>query len=213
MRLPLIAAVALTLVGSALAAGSREVEGRTLRSADAPALEMTAGDRFHYEGRVPFRLATSEGERYVFVDAEPDKTLKRLLIVQFESFLPSSSEKFRYDLSSGRAMAGLRFVANTFAFPATDKIVASPKDEGESTNNFLLEHGFKMPTVWLAARHVTITDGSRRKSEMIVFYMEARSDLTMADLYDGENPTSTWHGEEPFLEERSRRNFTITKPH
>src|SRR5262245_57162170 len=86
------------------------VEGQRLISDQAPKIVVTASPDFRYVGMVPFRLAESEGERYVFVDAGDDKTLRRLLIVQLEHFLPSSSEVFRYDLTSGREVAGLRFI-------------------------------------------------------------------------------------------------------
>jgi len=207
------ALLVLLVLGPALAGAARSVRGRTLTSPEWPRVELTAEQGFRYEGRVPFRLDESEGERHVFVDADEAKTLRRLLIVQFEGFLPSSSEIFRYDLTSGREMAGLRFVSNTFAFPGAQEKVATPKNEADHTNNFLLAHGFKMPSVWLTARHLTVADGDRRKREMIVFYMEARSDLTMDDLYQGEEPTPTWARQKPEIEGRSRTSFTLAPLH
>ncbi|HEX4824216.1 MAG TPA: hypothetical protein VFV19_07865 [Candidatus Polarisedimenticolaceae bacterium] len=208
-----VLALFLLVLGVGITGAAREVRGRTLHSAATPSVEVLAGSAFRFVGRVPFRLAESEGERYIFVDAGDDKALRRLLVVQFESFLPSSHETFGYDLSSGREMAGLRFISNTFAFPAATAAVAQPKDEAEATNNFLLKKGFKMPAVWLATRYVTIADGDLRKSEMIVFYMEGKSDRTMADLYAGEEPTPAWRAEKPALEERSLANFTLVHPH
>lgn len=188
---------------------TRQVRGRTLVSSLYPRLRLTVAPGFTYEGRVPFDLGEFSGERFVFVDADSTKALKRLVVVQLEQVDPGSTEIYRYDLTKGREMAGLRFVSNAFAFPAARQAVDAPGNEADHTNNLLLSHGFTMPAVWLAARHLTVADGDLRKHEMIVFYMEARSDLTMADLYRGEEPTPTWAAEKAALVERSRAAFSI----
>ena len=187
----------------------RHARGRTLVSAAEPAIELTVASELRFEARVPFKLGSFEGERFVFVDADDKKALRRLVIVQFEHVTSGSSEIYRYDLTHGRERGGLRFITNSFAFPGARQSVASPKDEADHTNNALLAHGFTMPSVWLAARHVTIADGDRRRSEMIVFYMEGRPELTIADVYRGDEPTPMWRAEKPALEERAWASFTI----
>ena len=199
---------AILLVLSVGATRERHVQGLTLISESSPKTRLIVSPGFNYEGRLAYTLDGFEGERFVFVDAKR-ATLRRLLIVQFEQVAASSSEIYRYDLRAGREMGGLRFVANTFAFPGARQVVTSPKDEADRTNNFLLTRGFKMPKVWLAARHVTIGDGDRRRCEMIVFYMEARSDLAIADLYSDDEPTPAWQRLKPGVEERSRASFII----
>lgn len=200
--------MAFLVLLSTCAVQTRHINGLTLVSATSPRMDLTVAPNFKYEGRLAYTLAGFEGERFIFVDAAAT-ALRRLVVVQFEHIASTSSEIYRYDLRAGHDIGGLRFVSNTFAFPGAREITASPRDEADRTNNFLLARGFEIPAVWLVTRHVTIGDGDKRKCEMIVFYMEARSDLTMRDLYSDDEPTAAWKEQKLGVEERSRSSFAI----
>jgi hypothetical protein len=171
-------------------------------------MRLRVDSGFTYQGRIAYTLDTTfAGERYIFADARAS-ALQRLLIVQFERIRPPSSEVYRYNVDAGQPIGSLHFLENTFAFPGAQKTVTSPRDEAERTNNFLLSRGFRMPGVWLVTRYVTIGNADR-KSEMIVFYMEGHDDLTMQDLYAGEEATSVWRGLKPTIAQRARVAFSI----
>ena len=61
----------------------------------------------------------------VFVDAE-ESTIKRLLIVQFEGFLPAVDEYYRYNLSASPVVANYPFRSNAYAFDIVESIAANP---------------------------------------------------------------------------------------
>jgi hypothetical protein len=195
-----------SLVLGGCAAPLRSVHDRRLVSHD-PALRIEAGEGFAYLGRVPFTLgADFEGERHLFGDLRGD-TLQRLLVIQFERVRPGSAESYRYDMRAAEPLGSRRFLNNSFAFPGATASVASPRDEAERTNNFLIARRLRMPAVWLTTRFVTIADD--RRSEVIVFYMEGRRDLSMTDLYAGEDPTPEWQAMKTGLAARGRSAFTI----
>lgn len=169
---------------------------------------LVAGEGFRYVGQLRYVLAGGfHGERYIFADTA-GTALRRLLIVQFEQIAAGSPERYHYNLVSGDTIGGLRFLNNTFAFPAARAPVPHPRDEAERTNNFLLARGYTMPAVWLATRFVTL-GAEDRKSELIVFFMEGHDNLRMSDLYVGEDPTLAWQAMKPELARRGRAAFTI----
>jgi len=196
---------ALIVVGCG--GGSRFVRQRELTSRESPAVTIDVAPEFSYVGRVAFTLENQfEGERYLFADAQ-GKKLRRLVVAHFERILPTSQEIYHYDVASGQPIGPLRFVNNSFAF-AGAQTVTDPKNEADRTNNFLLERGFQMPATWLVTRFVTI-GAEDRKSELILFYMEGRDDMKVADLYDGEEPTEAWKQMKVALAERGRASFTL----
>jgi hypothetical protein len=186
----------------------RSVHGLELTSPADPRVRITVQPRFTYVGRFSYSLGRDfDGERFVFAPVT-DSALPRLFVVQFERIKPPSAERYRYNVDAGEQIGPLRFVRNSFAFDNPGAPVASPHDEGELTSNFLLARGFRLPSVWLASRFVTI-GGPERTSELIIFYMEGRSDLTLKDLYVGEDPTETWQALKPALAERARAAFEL----
>ncbi|HEV7428478.1 MAG TPA: hypothetical protein VGQ46_19135 [Thermoanaerobaculia bacterium] len=186
----------------------RTVRGSVLRSSRLPAVTIGVQPSFRYVGRFSFALGSAfEGERFIFADAE-GKSLRRMVILQFERVRPSSSEMYRYSFARAEHIGSLSFIQNCFAFPGAQAIETQPRDEGGMTNNFLLERGFQMPSTWLAARFVTL-GASDRKSEMIIFYMEANDHLHLSDLYAGDEPTAAWAAMKPALLARARAAFTI----
>jgi hypothetical protein len=186
----------------------RTVRGSVLRSSQLPAVAIRVQPSFRYVGRFSFALGNAfEGERFIFADAE-GKSLRRIMIVQFERVRPSSAEMYRYSFAHAEHIGSLSFIQNCFAFPGAQAIDAQPRDEGGMTNNFLLDRGFQIPPTWLAARFVTL-GAPDRKSEMIIFYMEANEHLHLSDLYAGDEPTAAWAGMKPELLARARAAFTV----
>jgi len=186
----------------------RVVRGLELTSTSSPPMRLRVDSGFAYQGRIAYPLdSTFAGERYIFAHAKAS-ALQRLLVIQFERIRAPSSEVYRYNVDAGQPIGSLRFIENTFAFPGARDAVSSPRDEAERTNNFLLSRGFRMPAVWLVTRYVTIGDADRKR-EMIVFYMEGHNDLTMRDLYSGEEPTAAWQGLKPTIAAHARAAFSI----
>jgi hypothetical protein len=205
-----LAAVVVIGLGSLITScgTGRSVRGSEVRSSRLPAVTIRVQPSFRYLGRFSFALGNAfEGERFIFAEAE-GKSLRRILILQFERVRPSSSEMYRYSFAHAEHIGSLSFIQNCFAFQGAQAIEAQPRDEGAMTNNFLLDRGFQIPPTWLAARFVTL-GAPDRKSEMIIFYMEASEHLHLSDLYAGDEPTAAWVGMKPELLAQARAAFTV----
>jgi hypothetical protein len=209
MRAYLSLAVAL-LLGCVSTGGTsgRSVRGLTLHSSQRPPADIHIQKGFRYLGRFSYSLESGfEGERFVFVDAQ-GQSLNRLVIVHFEQVKPGSSEVYRYDFGGAQNIGSHAFNQNCFSFSGARQIVPNPHDEGEMTNNFLLEHGLEPPKLWLVSRYVTL-GASDRKSELIVFYMEGSDRLQPSDLNQDDKPTALWTGLKSELAARGRAAFAI----
>jgi hypothetical protein len=124
-----------------------------------------------FVGSFPFEIkGIAAGERYVFAESD-GKKIKRAVIAQFESFLPQSSEIYRYSFDKAMTIAGHKFNHNTFAFTNEDAIKQNPDGEAALTFSFLKNEGYELPEGWIVSRFLTLGDESR-KHELILFYQE-----------------------------------------
>jgi hypothetical protein len=186
---------------------ARPVDRGLIRSPSRPAIAVRVAPGFAYAGCFPLEFpGVARGARYVFADAEGAR-LRRLFVLQFEEFLPSSKETYRYDMSKAEDLGGHRFRHNTYAY--SNAASQADPNEGTLMAAFLAQRGYEVPDVWLMSRFLTL-GGEDRKSELILFYLEpAAAGATLADLYRGEEPTPAWQALRGPLAERSRQAFTI----
>lgn len=188
----------------------RFVERDVLISTDRPAIAISVDEQFSYVGRHPVRIRdVAAGERFVFVDADHNRA-ERLLIVQFEGFLPGVDGQYRYDLSESPVVANYPFRSNGFAFNMANAIENNPGDEAAGTHAFLLAQGYTAPADWMMWRSLTV-DGEARRDEMIIFYVEGADakGLTLGDLYRDDAETATWRNIQQELEIRANRSFQL----
>lgn len=188
----------------------RRADNRSFYSTK-PELGLTINGRFNYVGSFDFTIPKfSNGQRYVYVDADAKKNVRRMLILQFEQVLADSSETYRYDFSKAEQIGKYRFRHNTFAFSNKAGRQENPNNEGELTVTFLEKKGYRLSDEWMASRFVAVPDAAR-KSEVIVFYLE-RIEGTghrLADLYNGDDRTDLWQRLSVGLTSRSRSVFKI----
>ena len=188
----------------------RRVQNNVLISDTLPAIRIQIDPAFRFEGSFPFRIQDiAEGYRYVFIDGNP-KEVKRMFIAQFESFLPESTEIYRYNFDNALLMEGFRFRHSTFAFSMKEAMKENPDSEAAKTQTFLDKKGYTISDEWMASRFLTLGDDSR-KSEMILFYMEpvASTGHKLGEFYKGEERTELWERISKDLETRSRSAFRI----
>lgn len=205
-----------SLTGAACVAAQDDPSSRSfvdgvLISLENPRLAIKPAVDFEFVGRHPFRIRdVAAGERFVFVDADEDRA-ERLLLVQFEAFLPGVDNFFRYDLSSSPVVAGYPFRSNGFAFDLSESRRRDPRNESSLTADFLEERGLALPDQWMMWRSLTVPDPERR-SEIIFFYVEdvASVGLTLDDLYQDERATEAWRSIQTDLRERAGEAFVVT---
>ena len=212
----------LVVCGVLLACGSLNAEegvssdqfysDGTLVSSLEPALAIKVDDALSYVGRHSFAIRdVAAGERFIFAEADGG-VVQRLVIVQFEGFLPEIDDAYRYDLSQSPVVANYPFRSNGYAFDIIESIAANPVSESAATYPFLQSKGYEVPSQWMMWRSLTVVDEARKK-EMIVFYVEdvASTDLALDEFYAGDDATKEWAEIQIGLENRASRSIQIAE--
>jgi len=214
LRLSLL--VSLVLLGSfaiTADAQSRKVDGRVLTSQELPRIKVTINKDFEYVGKIDFILKDiAKGERYIFVDVDRSRKIRRLFIAQFEEFLPGLSQTYNYNFDKAELIAGHKFRQNTYAFSNAAAEQENPNAEAALTVKFLRERGYKLEDELMMSRFLTVPD-AERKHELILFYMENASSTgkTISDFYSGDNDTAVWREISIGLTARSRKAFKVSE--
>jgi hypothetical protein len=72
-----------------------QVEGNTFISPENPDIRVSVDGKFKYIGSLPFAIDTvAKGYLYIFVQANAEKHIQGMFIIQQEGFLPSSSDSY-----------------------------------------------------------------------------------------------------------------------
>src|SRR5215510_674330 len=192
-------------------APKRRVLGTRIVSLSNPTATITVSNDFHFVGRIPFTIGEiASGERIVFAKTR-GKLVERLFVVQFESILPKSKEEYRYDISNGLQIGGLRFRTSTFAYSSDEAARQNPLGEAPLMSAFLKREGYIVSDELMAARFATIA-GAGRRHEMIIFYLQpvAATGFKRSDLYGtNEQPSEIGRKLGAQLTQESLRVFHI----
>lgn len=189
----------------------RTVKGKTLVSNQYPNIEIELNGDFKYVGKFDFTIRDiARGERYIFVEADKRKKIKRMFIAQFEEILPESSEIYRYNFDKAQKFGSHKFRQNTFAYSNKESRKENPQGEGVLTEDFLRQKGYQLEDELMMSRFVTVPD-AEKKRELILFYIENVSPTKhhVTDFYSGDNETEIWKQISKDLTERSLRAFKI----
>jgi len=164
----------------------RFAEKNILYSNTLPHLLIELDMSFTYLGKINFKIKDiAEGQRYIFVNASPDKKVYRLFIAQFENILPNSNQIYNYSFSQALQIDGIKCKHNMFAFSNKEAIKQKPQGEAALTYHYLKNKGFELEDEWITSRFVTVTD-EKRKHELILFYVENLSEtgFRILELYE-----------------------------
>jgi hypothetical protein len=173
----------------------RAVKGRVLISESAPEIRLKFGKKFKFEGNQEFVLYDrANAEQYFFVESE-NKKIKRLFMLQFESFLPGIDGKYDYNEPGSVTLGGLKYFSNSENIPNVEAALkAVPDSDIAKAAEFLQEKGFVLMKSLKYQRFVRVLDDAKR-SEFILLYVE-----------DAETPND--NGD---LQNRALANFKILK--
>lgn len=192
----------------------RFVEGNVVISEANPRLAIKVDSSFSYLGKHSIKIRdVAAGERIVFAQMD-DATIEKMLILQFEGFLPSMpNETYRYDFSGKPLVAGYPFRSNAFAFDLPKARSENPGNESADTATFLEIRGLTPPKTWMMWRSLTV-ELPERRDELIIFYVE-NGDLQridIDDIYDPETDQSKdfWRQFMVGLEARANASFKLT---
>lgn len=167
----------------------RGMVGDVFVSTAWPALRMRVAAPFRYLGHFEFDLKhVAHVDRHVFADVRGHR-VQRLIVLQFEGFLPGSSEVYRYPITSPISLGGIPYRHNLYLFNAAADARRDPEAEPAHLETFLREHGLETADEQIMSRFATIV-GDDRRHELIIFYDENLVDhghsLAQLEVDDGD---------------------------
>jgi hypothetical protein len=174
----------LGMVTSSALAADTSSNRNEARSEIGPPLVVRVSPAFRFVDRQRFVLfENSDAEQHVFVDAAEDGSVRRLVWIQFEAYLPDVSGRYDYSSSQGRIeIDGFKFFTDS-----APRVEAPnrPGSDGEYLARLLDRHGLRLPQQRLWQRLVHLGEADR--SELMVIYLEdlAPHGLDAGDLVNG----------------------------
>ena len=140
-------------------------------SDDLPPLRMRVVPELRYLGSFLFDLRQiARVERHVFVETER-ALVRRMLVLQFEGFLPNVDDVYRHALSDPRELGGETYGRRASLLRVSDERAESPDGEMTHTAAFLQSKGLALPDQHAVARFARIV-GEGRRRELLIFYHE-----------------------------------------
>ena len=203
----------------------RSVEANTLRSERKPEIEIRIHDDLTYAGGTIFdQLGDSEVEQHLFIDAEEDGVITRLLWVQFASFVEPTlepetglswdedDEDDDYEEDEYLQLADLVFLHEAGLFNLDEDYVMRPDSRSAQAIRFLDGQGYRLSGDAMFDRLMWL-DRDRR-SELSILYSESLEPLSMEaeDLEESGEAAQHWPALAEGLHERAIASFTLTEP-
>lgn len=213
MTLIFIAALNLLLSVELCAQQPRRVEGHTLISPSVPSIRIKFGKAFKYVGSQSFILYESaQVEQYFFVAADNNR-IKRMFMVQFESYLPNNAYTYDYKISNTVNLGGLDFMYNPSVVNVPSFRKQYPNSDAGRAAAFLEGKGYSLAGEDIMfERFIRLVDETRRHELLIIYYENlSGTGLTAADL--SEKGRAAGQRDKIFqeLQKRAIKGFTILK--
>ena len=189
--------------------GRRTFADGVLTSTGDPPLRIAVDPRLAYLGATDLVIkGIARAERHHFV-AVRGSIVTRLLVVQFEGFLPTSDEVYRYRLADPLTMGGATWGSWVFAY-AVERDEPEPSPETLDTVGFLRSRGLALAPEQVMARYARIV-GEDARHEVLVFYHEPIEPLghTLATLAEGGELRPAFRSIGVELQARARRAFRV----
>jgi hypothetical protein len=190
---------------------ARSVKDQVLTSPEMPAVRIEFDRGFKYAGGHSFILYdVAHAEQHFFVDVDKEGRIKRMYWVQFEGYLPSNTNTYRYKVNKTANVSGLEFIADAYARNLKSN-PGRPDSDGSRARAFLEGKGYRMGSDdVLSQRLVHLIDEAKR-NELMIIYMEDLSGmgLTAADLAEGGRAAARWGEISNGLLERAVKGMKI----
>lgn len=193
--------------------GPRGMRGGVFVSEALPAFRLKPGPGLVYLGAHPFRIgAIAEGERHVFAD-DAAGVVHRLLVLQFERILPSSTEEYRYPITNPVEIGGIPYRHSVHLYRVSDVLREAPESELALTVEFLRGRGLTLPDEQVISRYARVI-GADKKHELLIFYHESLADWGkggVETLSVDEEPRPEAAPLAAAFAERARKSFTVVE--
>lgn len=193
---------------------ARWVRGRVLTSDSLSLIRIKFGKNFKFKGSQKFTLYDrAEAEQFYFVDADNQKRIKRMFIVQFEGFLANNNQTYDYSATKTLSIGGQDYIVNASFTPNVAAIIKKNSEtDAAQAASFLESKNFRIGADVLFQRFIRVVDEAKR-NEFILIYIEDLSGtgFSAADLSKGgraENQKDKLFQE---LQNRALNSFAILK--
>lgn len=167
------------LATSAIASSTenlRRVDGDTLFSKATPALQLVVDGAFTYVGANSYVIKEiARVERHHFVVADSAGRIEKLIIVQFEGFLDSVDNEYRFSIRNPVRLGEREYHHNTWVFDNASSIASGPGLESDMTNRHLKAQGYTQDDHLMMSR-LARPVGADKRHEIIIFYLENAAD-------------------------------------
>jgi hypothetical protein len=196
------------------AAQQRRVKGHTLTSTELPPVTIKFAKAFKYVGTQGFILyENARVEQYFFVANDDQRHIKRMFMVQFESYLPSNDYTYDYKISNTINLGGLDFMydASVVNVPLFRK--QYPNSDAGRAAAFLEAKGYNLGGEDIMfERFIRLVDETRRNELLVVYYENlSGTGLTAADLSGKGRAAGQRDKMFEELWKRAIKSFTILK--
>ena len=167
------------------AAGSdqpRLVKGQVLTSTNLPSIRIRFDKRFKYVGSQKFILYDrAQVEQVFFVDADNEKRVKRMYMIQFEGYLPNVDATYNYAVEKTIDLGGQTYIINTETIPNVQAALnQDPRSDSAHAGAFLAGKGFRFSESVMYQRFVRLVDQTKR-NEFILVYIEETGTIAVPD--------------------------------
>jgi len=173
---------------------TRSVKGQVLTSTEMPSVRLEFDKGFTYVGSQDFILYdVARAEQHFFVDADKQKRIKRMYWVQFEGYLPSNTNAYRYKVNKSVNIGGLDFIADAYA--RNIKVnPGRPDSDGSRARIFLESKGYRLASDDILSQRLVHMADEAKRNELMIIYMEDLSgmELTAADLTGNGKAVGRW---------------------
>ncbi len=196
----------------------RTVNGTVLVSRADPPARIALPAHFVYVGGQRFLIGTAaDAEQHLFVDADPQGGVRRLVWLQFEHRLPHDAGSYDYRAPQRVQLGPFPFVTDTKLFADyADTVLSSDSSRGSvdqaHVGRLLRSRGFTPPRAVIRARMFYLPDSAHRKELMIIYVKTLTSDDLKGRALPVESPGAEWPDLSRDVVEEAQRAIRIQTP-
>jgi len=192
---------------------TRSVQGQVLSSNAMPAIRLKFSQDFKYIGSQDFILYdVARAEQHFFVDADKQGRIRRLYWVQFEGYLPSNTNTYRYTANKTVNIGGFDFIADAYA-RNTRANPGRADSDGSRARAYLEKQGYRMMSDEVMSQRLVHLVDEAKRNELMIIYLEDLSGtgLSAADLAAGGSAATRWEELSKGLLERAIKGMEVSR--
>jgi len=150
---------------------TREGVGGVLVSPADPPMRLAVDRTLRYVGATSLVIkGLARAERHHWI-ASVRGRVQRMVVAQFEGFLPSNDQAYRYRLPDAVTMGGETWGSWIFCYSVAHEVTNEPDAESADTVRHLSTIGLELEDEQVMVRYARIV-GDRARNEVLIFYNE-----------------------------------------